>query len=140
MNMSEVDLPARLKKYGGHHIKIKRIALTLEQARPLPSFSVETKRKDPRYAWYKRTYGDKCWELDALDPNTLRDVVRAEITALIDAVLWAQQEAEQERDKRSVDLHTDFLQEEDERQRLATESHLRHWKLFQSLNSASCTD
>jgi hypothetical protein len=67
MNMSEQDLPERIKEYGGDHIELKRIALTAEQAQLLPSFSVETKgpngktKGDPRYAWFKRNYGDRRW-------------------------------------------------------------------------------
>ena len=47
MFMSEVDLPERFLKYGGDHIELKRIALTSDQVRNLPSFPA--KRKDPRY-------------------------------------------------------------------------------------------
>jgi hypothetical protein len=143
MCMSEHDIPKRLKKYKGHHIECKRIALTLEQTQNLPSFPAsdkgpkDGKKGDPRYKWFVKNYGDRCWELDAMDPRTLRDVVRAEINALIDPVLWAEQEALQERDRQSIDLHMQFLQQADERERLAAESHLRQWLLFQSLNSAT---
>lgn len=36
--MSEVDLPGRLRKYDGHHVVLKRIALTQDQLADLPSF------------------------------------------------------------------------------------------------------
>jgi len=107
--MSESDLPERIKEYGGHHIKLKRIALTAAQTGSLPSFSVETKKKDPRYKWFKKTYGEQCWELDAMDPNQLRDLVEAEINALIDPALWKQQEALQARETRALDLHLRWL-------------------------------
>ena len=136
MNMSEQDIPARLKKYGGNHIQCKRIALTVEQTTSLPSFPVSDKRKDPRYNWFVKNYGDRCWELDAMDPRQLRDLVDAEINALIDPVLWAEQEALQERDKRSINLHMQCLQQQ-EREKQATEIQLRQWTIFQSLNSAS---
>jgi hypothetical protein len=119
--MSEHDLPERIREYGGDHIELKRIALTTEQTGLLPSFSVETKKKDPRYEWFKKTYGDKCWELDAMDPGQLRELVEAEINALIDRELWERQEAIQEREKQSIELH------------------LRHWAIFESLNSAHRT-
>jgi hypothetical protein len=81
--MSEVDLPARFTRYNGGHIVLKRIALTPEQTRGLPSFPVTDKRKDPRYGWFVRTHGQDCWEVDALDPNELRDCVRKAIEAEI---------------------------------------------------------
>jgi hypothetical protein len=74
MFMSEVDLPERFLKYGGDHIELKRIALTSDQVRNLPSFPA--KRKDPRYRWFIENYGRTCWELDALDPNDLRTLLR----------------------------------------------------------------
>ncbi len=102
--MTEIDLPKRIKEYGGTHIELRRIALTAEQARGLPGFSVEDKKKDPRYKWYKQNYGGECWELDAMDPRVLRDLVRTEIKALINDDLWAQQEAMQKREQNSIEL------------------------------------
>ena len=88
MCMSEKDLPKRFGKYGGDHIKLRRIALTREQVRGLPSFPASDKRKDPRYRWFRSNYGDRCWELDAMDPNDLRDCVEREIVRLIEPVAW----------------------------------------------------
>jgi hypothetical protein len=86
--MSEEDLPTRFAKYDGEHIKLRRIALTREQVRGLPSFPASDKRKDPRYRWFRSNYGDRCWELDAMDPNDLRDCVEREIEQLIEPVAW----------------------------------------------------
>jgi hypothetical protein len=135
MCMTEVDIPARLKRYGGNHIELKRIALTPEQTTSLPSFPATDKRKDPRYKWFVQNYGDRCWELDAMDPRQLRDLVEAEIKALIDPVLWAEQEALQEQERRSIDLHMRPLQLMGP-ERQAVEIQARHLAIFQSLNSA----
>jgi hypothetical protein len=88
MFMSEEDLPARFAKYDGEHVKLRRIALTREQVRRLPSFPASDKRKDPRYRWFRSNYGNRCWELDAMDPNALRDCVEREIVRLIEPVAW----------------------------------------------------
>lgn len=100
MFMSEVDLPKRLVKYEGHHVDLRRIALTKSQTRGLTPFSVHDKRKDPRYEWFRSNYGDRCWELDAMDPNDLRECVEEEIKAIIEPTAWARcvavNEAEQE--------------------------------------------
>jgi hypothetical protein len=88
MYMSEVDLPARLSKYGGTHVRLKRIALTPEHLHGLPSFPATKKRKDPRFKWFISNYGRHCWELDALDPNDLRACVEQEIVKLIEPVAW----------------------------------------------------
>jgi hypothetical protein len=86
--MSEQDLLTRLREYDGDHVKLKRIALTRMQVRGLPSFSVREKRKDPRYRWFVRNHGQRCWELDAMDPNTLRACVEKEIKKLIEPIAW----------------------------------------------------
>ena len=57
--------------------------------RGLPSFPAADKRKDPRYKWFVANHGDRCWELDAMDPNDLRDCVEQEIRRLIEPVAWA---------------------------------------------------
>jgi hypothetical protein len=86
--MSEQDLPSRLAEYDGHHVEVRRIALTRTQVSDLPSFPVTDKRKDPRYGWFRANYGDRCWELDAMDPNDLRDCVEQAILELIEPVAW----------------------------------------------------
>jgi hypothetical protein len=88
MFMSEEDLPARLSRYDGDHVELRRIALTRRQVDGLPSFPATDKRKDPRYRWFRANYGDRCWELDAMDPNDLRDCVEREIVKLIEPIAW----------------------------------------------------
>src|SRR6516164_3587935 len=87
--MSEVDLPKRFEQYGGDHITLKRIALTGEQVLDLPSFPAADKKKDPRFRWFTGRYGNQCWELDAMDPNALRECVEKAIKELIEPEAWA---------------------------------------------------
>lgn len=101
--MSEHDIPDRLARYGGDHIEIERIALLRRDCAMLgerPAFSVEEKRKDPRAPWFRKTYGQLCWELDAMDPNDLRSRVEQEIKYHIEPEAWERcriiNEAEQE--------------------------------------------
>jgi hypothetical protein len=103
--MSMCDLPARLKKYGGDHIRIKRIALTDDHVddRSLPSFPASDKRKDPRYPWFIRNYGHRCWEIDAMDPNVLRACVEQEIQAcILDRDAWERCERVNEAERQSL--------------------------------------
>ena len=64
MFMSEEDLPGRFERYDGDHIKLTRIALTVEQLEGLPSFPAADKRNDPRYKWFVANHGRHCWELE----------------------------------------------------------------------------
>jgi hypothetical protein len=88
MFMSEEDLPNRLEKYGGDHVELIRVALSLDQLSGLPSFPAADKKKDPRYRWFRDNYGEWCWELDAMDPNDLRARVEAAIMDQIDWEEW----------------------------------------------------
>jgi hypothetical protein len=87
--MSQVDLPGRLARYGGAGIRVERIAFTLDDTRRgLPSFPADEKRRDPRYRWFVQRYGTRCWEVDAMNPNDLRDRVEAAIRSYIDEATW----------------------------------------------------
>jgi hypothetical protein len=103
MDMSERDLPARLDRYGGR-AQIERIALTSADVRDrgLPWFAAETKVKDARYTWFTSTYGARCWELDALNPNILRQRVEQRIDSLIDRAAWDRCKKVEELERRSL--------------------------------------
>jgi len=111
--MSETDLPNRLREYGGTHIQLKRITLlpqhTVELGEQL-SFPAEDKRKDTRYPWFVENYGHRCWELDALDPNALRNMLETAILELIDQAAW------------------DECKEAEEDERVAIKDMVRQWK------------
>jgi hypothetical protein len=88
MHMSEVDLPGRVERYGGA-VDVTRIALTASDCTDaLPSFNVATKQKDHRYRWFRQNYGQRCWELDAMNPNALRERVHDAILSRIDIDAW----------------------------------------------------
>jgi hypothetical protein len=82
--MSERDLPERLSRYDGDHVVLARVTLTREHLAGLPSFPAANKQGDPRYKWFVKNYGDRCWELDALDPNDLRRCVEEKIVEQIE--------------------------------------------------------
>ena len=100
--MSERDLPERLERYDGDHVVLERIALTRASLRGLPSFPAADKKKDPRYQWFVENYGKKCWELDALDPNTLRDCVERAIIDNIEPTAWGRCKVVEEAERESL--------------------------------------
>jgi hypothetical protein len=103
MYMSAVDLPKRIAEYGGDHVTIQRIALTRKHVNGLPSFPATDKRKDPRYKWFVRNHGNRCWELDAMDPNDLRDCVEKAIVKLIEPVAWGRCETVNAAERESLE-------------------------------------
>jgi hypothetical protein len=54
-------------------IEVMRVALTYEQAKQL--FPRSVKRRDTRARKYMARYGDRCWEVEALDPRQLLGIV-----------------------------------------------------------------
>jgi hypothetical protein len=92
-DMRESDIPARLEKYGDmgdatDEVDFRVIALTMDQIREHDLPSIAVKPKDPRYKEYVKKHGTRCWELDALDPRQLRDILKREVEALIDWDAW----------------------------------------------------
>jgi hypothetical protein len=90
-DMRESDIPKRLKRYGTEsdlEVDFRVIALTVEQVNEHNLPHILAKPKDPRFKEYTKTHGQKCWELDALDPRTLREILRNQVEALIDWGAW----------------------------------------------------
>ena len=83
------DNRERLALYARADIEVRRIALNFDQIQqynPPPNFAKES---DTRFAGYVREFGtQECWELDALSPTVIADLIRTEILALTDSVGW----------------------------------------------------
>jgi hypothetical protein len=101
MHMSEVDLPERLRRYGGQ-VKLIRIALTQPDVDAMDGLAFPAKRTDSRYRWFVERYGTKCWELDAMNPNDLRDRVEEAIQEYIDWDIWERCELTEAAEKESI--------------------------------------
>ena len=78
----------RLALFARHKVEVRRLALNMDQIerhRPPPNFAKEA---DTRFAAYAKQFGENCWELDALDPTVIADLIRTEVEKLIDAEAW----------------------------------------------------
>lgn len=54
----------------------------IDQLQPPPNFAKEA---DGNARWYREAIGSaQCWELDALDPQFMIDLIRREIDAMVD--------------------------------------------------------
>lgn len=88
-------------------IEVRRMALTYDQIgqyNPPPNPAKET---DVRFAGYQRQYGDESWELDALEPTVLGDLVRRAIESEYDLDLWNDAEQEERDGRRRLKLVAD---------------------------------
>lgn len=95
------DILDRLRLFSSNmaaaEIEVRRIALNwdqIEQYTPPPN---PAKSTDARYKKYEEEFGDESWELDALDPDVIADLIRDAVRVLIDVDAWAA--AEERRDE-----------------------------------------
>lgn len=82
--MVDEDIPGRLNEAFGTNVNVKPIAITMpqiEEHKPPPN---PAKLSDPRAKWYIEQFGDTCFEVDALEPDTLHEVIEEEVESLMD--------------------------------------------------------
>jgi hypothetical protein len=73
-------------EYGG--LEFKRIALNMDQVRRYNPPPNPAKTTDARFRDYARKYGSQSWELDALSPTIIDELIDAEIEDIVDTVSW----------------------------------------------------
>lgn len=83
------DIADRLAMFAGPDaVKVRRLALNwnqVEQYNPPPN---PAKTTDSRFAGYADRFGEDSWELDALDPQTIADLIETATLEFIDAAAW----------------------------------------------------
>lgn len=85
-NQDRMDLFTRAH----HGVEVRRIALNMDQVdeyQPPPNWAKTT---DSRYDGYIEKYGDTSWELDALEPQVLENLIKSEIKLFLDIDIWEQ--------------------------------------------------
>lgn len=74
----------------GADVQVKRVALTMEQVQTYNPPPNPAKLTDSRCGKYMDEFGDESWELDALEPQMMTNLIRNEVTALRDDdIYWA---------------------------------------------------
>lgn len=85
------DLTERLQLFAEDHgkeIEVERLALNMDQInhhKPPPN---PAKTTDSRFSLYRKLHGDNSWELDALNPKVISDLVGKRIEQLVDWDAW----------------------------------------------------
>lgn len=82
------DIQDRLSLYADAPVEVRRIALTMDQVDELQPPPNPAKLTDSRAEEYIALYGDSSWELDALEPSYIDNLVREAIAPLVDAQAW----------------------------------------------------
>ncbi len=78
------DVRDRLVKFGVRRLFVTKIALTMDQVEEHSPPPNPAKLTDSRAAAYVAEHGDSSWEVDALDPETLVDLITSEIETFLD--------------------------------------------------------
>lgn len=73
---------------GEQPLEVRRIALNMDQVERYNPPPNPAKITDTRAEKYIEQYGDESWELDALDPTTIRDLVDRHIVTERDDIRW----------------------------------------------------
>lgn len=68
--------------------KVHRLALNWDQVEQWQPPENPAKETDSRYEMYVHEFGESSWELDAVEPRTLADLVRNAVMELIDEDQW----------------------------------------------------
>lgn len=77
------DIDTRLAMFMGG-VQVQRIAMTMDQIQEYDPPPNPAKVTDSRFEAYAREYGDDSWELDALEPTIIIDLIRDTIAGITD--------------------------------------------------------
>lgn len=83
------DIGDRLVEFGVCNLKVRKLALTMEQIRRFRPPPNPAKLTDSRAAAYIAEHGPQSWELDALPPRELNRIVESAIAEIVDEDLMA---------------------------------------------------
>jgi hypothetical protein len=112
------DIEDRIKMFMAHHgyggsryFDFTRIALNRDQIdlyNPPPN---PAKSTDSRFQGYMDIHGDESWELDALEPQVLADLVRAKVDEIRDDNLYAEKQEQEYHEKAQLTKVSDNWEE-----------------------------
>lgn len=95
------DIQNRLEMFGSS-VKVERIALTMDQIKDQQPPPNPTKTTDSRYESYIAEYGEESWELDALDPRYMVDLITKAVDGHTEFDRRLKQMKKQESDRKKI--------------------------------------
>ncbi len=104
------DNAERLGMFGYGATHVERIALNMDQIDQYGPPPNPAKMTDSRFDTYRREYGSESWELDALEPRVITDLIETHVGAYRDEGLWTQKEAKLASDLATLDGIVESLQ------------------------------
>lgn len=90
------------EEYNGNltldNFRIERLALNMNQIRKHKPPPNPAKLTDSRFESYAKKYGKQSWELDALDPKLIGEMITSHVEKLIDKKEWKKSKAAEDKD------------------------------------------
>lgn len=96
------DIRDRMSMFGVGSLRVNKLALTMEQVEEYNPPPNPAKMTDPRAADYVAEHGNESWEVDALPPNVLAQLIRDAFRRVIDRRLMNEVIAKEDVDKVSL--------------------------------------
>lgn len=93
------DINERFEMFMGG-VSVERIALNMDQVRQYNPPPNPAKTTDSRFIDYKRKFGEESWELDAIDPKAMSELIEKKIWEYVDLSIWDEDE-EREKEGRA---------------------------------------
>lgn len=103
------DTDDKMRLFEAYGVEVDRRALNIDQCEGLPPNPA--KFTDARAAGYIEEYGLDSWELDALSPSALSELVRDAVYEVRDADLWSEAVADDAKAKTELQAITDHYSE-----------------------------
>lgn len=94
--------------------EIHRLALNMDQIKKHKPPPNPAKTTDSRWYDYHAKYGNESWELDALEPKVINDLIEVNVAKYRDQDLWEDAVAEQEEEREKIGKAITFIKDLDE--------------------------
>lgn len=101
------DIEERLSLFAESPIEVKRIALNMDQIDQFNPPPNPAKMTDSRFEDYRSKYGSMSWELDALRPEMLVDLISEEILTHVDQDMFREKIREEREGRKDFDVAAD---------------------------------
>lgn len=96
------DIAERLQEFGLNNLEVRNPALSMQQVEQYNLPENPAKITDPRAAWYISQYGTHSWELDALEPPVLIQIVENSLLEYVDMDIYYDVLEEETRQKEYI--------------------------------------
>ena len=100
------DITDRMELFGAD-IQVYRLALNMDQVDKYSPPPNPAKVTDSRFKVYKVEYGHESWDLDALDPTVLAQLVEHAMVRYIDQAAWDEVEEKEAEDRKALNAIAD---------------------------------